>query len=533
LTESIYPKSSTNTIFDGSSPTPVNRLLLVLVVVLFSAARLWRLTASCLWFDEIFSVHAAEHPWGKLMHFVAADLVHPPLFYLLLKVWIGICGESLLWLRMFPALTSIAAIPPFILFLREVRLSLNVITLSLFLLAVNGYLIKYSQEVRMYSLLFFFSVCSLWLFVSFRDAQTSRRRLVALTGINFLLVYTHYYGWLFVVLEASVLLILKRSKLKSFLIGCAVLVFGYVPWMFELARVQTEPKRLGQNIGWIARPGIRQVAQLWILLNQPFLFDQSNADSLANPIAVGLMLVIFGVPLAVLFRRLLKRDRTIEIKPRPLSILIIFAFAPPVLTALLSWILPYSVWGTRHLIIAMPAYCAIVAVALASLHPYWAKVTLSLILGCWLLVVGSYSLLRPAPVFIWCRWEQLAPQLMQIKQESAKPVSVYAFEDLVAYHLWFALDRSPNTKFKINVLKNFPGTNEDPAYFLPRDFADVSVQEPTVPVADEIWLAFRSLAWNENQPPLNSFMHAGYRIGRVLTMNAQGEQAFLVQLLRE
>ena len=36
----------------------------IALTALYVAARLWRLTASCLWFDEIFSVHAARHPWG-------------------------------------------------------------------------------------------------------------------------------------------------------------------------------------------------------------------------------------------------------------------------------------------------------------------------------------------------------------------------------------------------------------------------------------------------------------------------------------
>lgn len=519
--------------FDVSSRTPLNQTLLVLVAGLFMAARFWRLTVSCLWFDEIFSVHAAEHAWGKLLHFVAADLVHPPLFYLLLKVWIGFGGESLLWLRLFPALTSIAAIPPCILLFRELGLSTSKTTLALFLLAVNGYLIKYGQEVRMYSLLFFFSVCSLWLFVSFIRHGPTSSRLVVLTAINFLLVYTHYYGWLFVLLEVAALFTLKRSELKSFLIGCAVLVVGYIPWVFELTRVRTETSRLGQNLGWIARPRFQQVAQSWILLNQPFLFDQSNTENFPNPIIVGLTLVLFGVPLVAFLWRLSKRDRNIGIKPRPLFLLLIFAFGPPVLIALLSWMLPYSIWGTRHLIVAMPAYCTIIAVALASLHPYWTRVALSLIFGCWTLVAGFYSLIRPAPVFIWCRWEQLAQQLMQIRPESPPATGVYAFEDLIAYHLWFALNKSTGTKFKIGVINNFPGTNEDPAYFLPRDFDEVSVQGPTVPVADEIWLAFRVSTRAESQTPLSSFINAGYQKGRVLTMETQGERAFLVQLLRK
>src|SRR5919106_5042635 len=96
--------------------------ILLLLVGLYVAARLWRLTGSCLWFDELFSVHAARHPWGGLWRFVAADLIHPPLFYALLKLWTAAGGESLLWLRLFPALTSIAALVPFLLLARELRL---------------------------------------------------------------------------------------------------------------------------------------------------------------------------------------------------------------------------------------------------------------------------------------------------------------------------------------------------------------------------------------------------------------------------
>jgi len=81
-----------------------------LLVVLYAAARLWRLTATCLWFDEIFSVHAARHPWGGPWSFAAADLIHPPLFYALLKLWAAAGGESLHWLRLFPALTSVLAL---------------------------------------------------------------------------------------------------------------------------------------------------------------------------------------------------------------------------------------------------------------------------------------------------------------------------------------------------------------------------------------------------------------------------------------
>src|SRR5205807_8846745 len=88
----------------------------IALTVLYVAARLWRLTASCLWFDEIFSVHAGRHSWREMLNFVAADVVHPPLFYVLLKLWIAVGGESLTCLRLFPVLVSVAArVPPVLL----------------------------------------------------------------------------------------------------------------------------------------------------------------------------------------------------------------------------------------------------------------------------------------------------------------------------------------------------------------------------------------------------------------------------------
>src|SRR5262245_31116945 len=117
----------------------------ITVVLIYISVRFWGLTASCLWFDEIFSVHAAEHSWNSILNFVALDHIHPPLFYVLLKIWIAISGESLFWLRTFPIIWAILALVPFLLLCRALRLSYWTSTLALFLVGVNGSLIKYAQ----------------------------------------------------------------------------------------------------------------------------------------------------------------------------------------------------------------------------------------------------------------------------------------------------------------------------------------------------------------------------------------------------
>ena len=100
------------------------QIILAVVCVVFIALRFWHLTDSCLWFDEIFSVHAAEMDFQNLFWFVAQDLIHPPLFYVLLKFWISIGGESLFSLRCFPFLFSIISIIPFVFLCRELKLNI-------------------------------------------------------------------------------------------------------------------------------------------------------------------------------------------------------------------------------------------------------------------------------------------------------------------------------------------------------------------------------------------------------------------------
>ncbi|MBK8149346.1 MAG: hypothetical protein IPK58_14375 [Acidobacteria bacterium] len=59
---------------------------IIFLLAAYVVLRFWRLEDSCLWFDEIFSVHAASMPWSGILGFVAQDLIHPPLFYVLLKL---------------------------------------------------------------------------------------------------------------------------------------------------------------------------------------------------------------------------------------------------------------------------------------------------------------------------------------------------------------------------------------------------------------------------------------------------------------
>jgi uncharacterized membrane protein len=503
-------------------------LILALIVSVFIGARLWGLTASCLWFDEIFSVHAARHEWSQLLNFVAADIIHPPLFYILLKIWISIGGESLLWLRLFPVLTSIAVIVPFMLLARELRMGPTEIKLALLLMAVNGYLLKYAQEVRMYSLLLLFTAWSLWLFAKFINSANSRRYLLVLSVINLLLVYTHYYGWLVVAPETLFLVWFAREKLGDFLIAVAMLLLSFSPWVYAVTMATGHGPGLAQNIGWVGRPRFGDVLQLFALLNAPFYFRLSSNQMVYVPLALVASLLIFGLALGAMTWRLIKHRRTAANNQASKYLILLFIL-PVVFALVASWVLPHSVWGTRHLIIVAVPYFLLAAIALNRLQPQWLRITVLLLLGCGLFLAGTTMLLRPADTYIWCAWERLSVQMIQRQQASDAGIKVYAFEDLVAYHLWFALEESAGGKIRVGLIKGVPGMREDPAYFVPRSFSDITVEDLSTLSEKHFWIAFRDAAFNEQGPPLKTLKDLGYEVREVLQVDAGGQRAFLVE----
>jgi hypothetical protein len=134
--------------------------------------------------------------------------------------------------------------------------------------------------------------------------------------------------------------------------------------------------------------------------------------------------------------------------------------------------------------------------------------------------------------YIWCAWGDMARRAIEVEPATNGAIKIYAFEDLVAYHLWFALEDAGSERFKVAVIKGIPGLSEDPAYFLPRRFDRIAVGDINTLTEDSLWIAFRDTAWNENRPPLKTLQDRGYQVNNVVETAAQGQRAFLVHLSR-
>lgn len=474
---------------------------LVAVCLAFVAVRFWNLTASCLWFDEIFTVHAAEMDFGNSIWFVAQDLIHPPLSYILLKLWILAGGTSLFWLRFFSVFFAILSLVPLIFLCRELRLNYTTIAVAVLFLAVNGCLIKYAQEVRMYSPFLFFAILSMWLFARFLHLG---KNIWLLTIINVLLVYTHYFGWLVVLSEIVSIIVLQRIKIRQMLIMLGILLASFAPWIFAVWKAAQINANLGQNIGWIGKPDLATIAQFLLDLIEPFYYQQSSIEATSIfMITIPILMLLF----MALVIYLVDWKKESEIDRQNLILLGIFTTLPVLAALVASYVLPYSVWGTRHLIFVFVPFAILSAIALTKIK---ILPLVGIFLGLIFICFGAAFLIqanRATPVYIWCAWENLAANL-----DKNKPAKIYVFEDLVAYDLWFAL-RDAEKNFEIVKVNGIEGLVEDTAYFLPRGFETVQKADENGITGERFFIAYRDSSFNELHAPLRNLVKKGYKIG--------------------
>jgi 4-amino-4-deoxy-L-arabinose transferase-like glycosyltransferase len=220
----------------------------VAVTIAALVLRLYQIGQDELWFDEAFSFHMVTiSKWPEAL---LKDNT-PPLYYVLLRAWIGCFGESESAIRSLSAISGAMFIAVIFWFANEIlerRAALFCVSFS----ALAPMQIYYSQEARVYATLIFFIVLSyaaLW-----RSLETEKLRWWTLFTVCVLLaLYSHYFAILAV--APTVFLVgvwddaekSKRLWSQYFMsLGTALLLF--LPWL-----LWSLPKITGSlaTIDWI------------------------------------------------------------------------------------------------------------------------------------------------------------------------------------------------------------------------------------------------------------------------------------------
>lgn len=159
--------------------------------------RLYSLTKISLWHDEAFSALMLRYSWGEMFHRIAED-VHPPLYYIVLRFWVGIFGESVFSLRGFSVACGVAAVILTYYLVNKYFANRKAAILSALFLAVNFFQIyRGSLEARMYTLgvlLALAATASLLAALYYRGSAKKTWILYCLFSVfGASLLYTHYY----------------------------------------------------------------------------------------------------------------------------------------------------------------------------------------------------------------------------------------------------------------------------------------------------------------------------------------------------
>jgi uncharacterized membrane protein len=405
----------------------IDYVLLAATVVVFVGARFWNLTRYSISGGEAFSIVGARLSWADMFDYLIYDVVHPPLFGVLLKIWITAGDESLLWLKLLPVLFSVATLVPFLLLSRELNLRIGETTLALAFMAVNGYLIHYSQELRMYILLLFFAVCSYWLFARFINARpgaASRKALLALFVANLLLVYTHYFGWLVVGVEGLFLSFWRRQKLIPFSLSVLILIVLFSPWIYLVAQAAAAKGGLDQNLDWIPRPSRYMLKYLYFNFN----------GNLGSEICGNLSVLLFALPVITWAVQIPIRRRQEQGGDSIFFWWLSFlAFVPVGLVFIVSRFAFFAqaFWMDRYFLFTVIPYTLLVSLSVFRLRPRALRILAILVLVSWSLISGvkdmqTNRLAWESPqVGTRLPWDTMAWQLSGAESTIAGPVNVY------------------------------------------------------------------------------------------------------------
>ena len=241
-------------------------IALVLRVVVAGNGGLWR--------DEALFLAIVQLPSiGEMIDFLRNHESHPPLFYMMMRAWLSVAGDSAAAARSVPILLGVVMIPAIYAAGRSL-FSERVALIAAALASISPALTEYSAVVRPYSLLPLLALGASWTLI-----RGLERGGVLVWGSHALctlaLLYTHNWSWVVVMGHsvAAVAVILYRpasrwSRLREWTLAQTVVALGYLPWapsfLDQLGSAGHAPFVIGSGVSNVLLFGVLGVREVLI-----------------------------------------------------------------------------------------------------------------------------------------------------------------------------------------------------------------------------------------------------------------------------
>jgi mannosyltransferase len=227
---------------------------LLALVVLSALLRTQRMSVG-FWIDEGLSVGISDRSLLDIPGVLRQD-GSPPLYYLVLHLWMKVAGRGEEATHALSLLFALACIPLAFFAARSLFTDERTAWFAALLAAANPFLTRYAQETRMYSLVVLLAIGACWAFG--HTYLAGRPRPVLFGVLVAALMYTHNWA-LFLAAALGVawlvLLYFDRSLLRRGLIGFGTALLIYAPWMPSLL---FQAQHTGAP--WARKPGRDELA---------------------------------------------------------------------------------------------------------------------------------------------------------------------------------------------------------------------------------------------------------------------------------
>ena len=326
--------------------------------------------------DEVWSVNTVLS--DNVISALKAD-VHPPLYFLLLKVWVSLFGPGERPVRSLSGLFYGLAVLALYCLAREIYGDeLALLTAALY--ACSPLAILSAQFARMYALLSVLSIVSTLLYVQlWIKNRTNPWRLAAFIIVNALGTFTHIAFFFTLFGQIVFHLVYQRTRFKKFV---AAICLSGIPYALLWGPVVLHQLGTsGEAVAWVKKP---RFSMLWDIL---FLYG-------------GVIWLVLPVLLYVAWRHRIKLWNEARSQPLPF-LLLAFTIFPPLLISIIK-----PVFNSRLAIVGRHLFALGVA-------PFFRHMTGKYVLPLALVVLTGAFMVAVHPATEVCDNRSLSSYLIQ------------------------------------------------------------------------------------------------------------------------
>jgi len=289
--------------------------LLVAITMLAAVLRFATISSQGYWLDESQAVHELRLSFGGMLSAWSSYEGNPPLYLLIAWPWAKLFGTGEAGLRSLSALLGIALVPLIYLCAREL-VSRRAGVVAAAFVAVNPFMIWYSQEAREYMLLGTLSAASLLFFARAWRTRSSRE-LAWWALFSALALVTQYFAGFLVAAEGLALVYRARTRASVLALGTlGILEVALIPHVIPLLtgreqfivslplslRVQQVPVTFAMNTLYqsgIVSYGLIGAAALAAILIVLLVVGAGERELRGVALAAALAAAVLLVPLAL------------------------------------------------------------------------------------------------------------------------------------------------------------------------------------------------------------------------------------------